>query len=362
MGISLIVHVGLVSVTLGTGLITAIYRYLAYKNNDIYLETFARRAFRLLAVTELFSGVWGTVITVVMAGFFTGLFAMFANVLFTPIVIALIGIMIRIPAIAAFWYTWGRIDPFRHSILGFVMALSGFMIPLGFRALMSDITVPTAIGSFLDNRPFGAFDAYFSSLYWNLYLHTVLAVISVGGFMVVSIMALDGDAKGVKIAAPYAFIPLMLQFVIGPLYLLQLHFEAPYVFNALVRVDQLLQGSGGLFTPAFAVKVISALALLWIGTKIYSDAKKGVINPYAKYGGFLAIFVAVAGEIVNSGSRYPYMVVLDSGGKRIEEYFNYYINIGDVFPAVVVILLFLVLSLVVFTVAAYYALIRKFVA
>ncbi|MCX8195692.1 MAG: cytochrome ubiquinol oxidase subunit I [Acidilobaceae archaeon] len=361
MGISLIVHVGLVSVTLGVGLITAIYRYLAYARNDSYLEVFARRAFRLLAVTELFSGVWGTIITVVLAGFFTGLFALLANVLFTPIVIALIGIMIRIPSIAIFWYTWGRIDPRTHSILGFVMALSGFMIPLGFRALMSDITAPVAIGSFLNKQPFGAFDAYFSSIYWNLYLHTVLAVISVGGFMVVSIMALDGDAKGVKIAAPYAFLPLVAQFLVGPLYLLQLHFSSPYVFDALVRIDKLLQGSGGLFSPAFAVKVLSALLLLWIGLNIYLGARRGAISPYAKYGGLLAIFVAVVGEIVNSGSRYPYMIVLDSAGKRIEEYFNYYIAIGDVFPAVIVILFFLIMSLVIFTIAAYYALIRKFV-
>lgn len=347
LGISVIVHVGLVSVTIGTSLVSAIYRYLAYKRNDLQLEAFARKAFRLLAVTELFSGVWGTVITVVLAGFFPGLFAKFVGALLVPIVIALIGIMVRLSTIVIFWYTWGRISAQLHSYIGFLVAITGFMIPFGFRALFSEITVPVALDG--GSSPFAA---YASPLFWNLYLHTALAVISVGAFMLVSIFAVGNDVNGMKIAMPYAFYPLMLQFLAGPLYYAQLHFSAEHMFKSM---------TGGPFTPVLALKVLLAFSLLYAAYLVNRSLKAGQIHPYAKYLGFWAIATAIFGEILNSGSRYPYMVVEGAQGTSLTAYFNYYISIAQVFPAVIVIVLFLVASIVVFTFAAYYALIKRYV-
>jgi len=91
------VHIALVSITLGVGVVTAYYRMLAVAKSDPWAEVFARRVFRAMVVTELFSGVWGTIITVVLAGFFPTLVALATNVLFTPIAIAIAAIMIRIP-------------------------------------------------------------------------------------------------------------------------------------------------------------------------------------------------------------------------------------------------------------------------
>lgn len=347
LGISVVVHVALVSVTIGTSLITAIYRYLAYKRNDLQLEAFARKAFRLLAVTELFSGVWGTIITVVLAGFFPTLFARFVGALLVPIVIALIGIMIRLSSIAIFWYTWGRINPSTHTYIGFIVAITGFMIPFGFRALFSEITVPTVLVD--GGSPFGA---YASTMFWNLYLHTALAVISVGAFMLVSVFAVDKDINGMKIAMPFAFYPLMLQFIAGPLYYAQIHFNAKHMFESM---------TGGPFTPVLVIKVLLAFSLLFAAVVVNRSLKAGQIHPYAKYLGFWAIATAIFGEILNSGSRYPYMVVEGSEGINLTQYFNYYISIAQVFPAVAVILLFLVTSIVIFTFAAYYAMIKRYV-
>ena len=106
--LSVAIHIVFVSTTLGVGIITALYRTLAVKRSDPFAEVFARRSFRIMIVSELFSGVWGTIITVILAGFFPGLVALATNVLFTPIAVSIASILIRIPSIAIFWYTWGE--------------------------------------------------------------------------------------------------------------------------------------------------------------------------------------------------------------------------------------------------------------
>jgi len=63
-GLAVALHVIFVSMTLGTGLLAALYRWRTYKTGDAWAELFARRVFKVLVVSELFSGVWGTIITV----------------------------------------------------------------------------------------------------------------------------------------------------------------------------------------------------------------------------------------------------------------------------------------------------------
>ncbi|MEM1873725.1 MAG: cytochrome ubiquinol oxidase subunit I [Acidilobaceae archaeon] len=347
-----LVHVAFVTVTLGVGLITAIYRYLAYVRNDLELELFSRRAFRLLAVSELFSGVWGTIITVIMAGFFPTLVALATNVLFLPIAIAITGIMIRIPSIAAFWYTWGRINPKYHVALGFVMALSGFLIPFGFRAIFAEITAPEAVGAFIAGETPSPLQAYTSPLFWALYAHTVFAAISVGGFVVVSVSALDGDVAGARRALPYALVFLLLQPVAGLAYYLTLAENASYIADRVTL---------GLTAPLFYLKLVLVAALIYLSLGLRGALASNSLPETAKYLGPLAIAIALLGEFVNDASRHPYMVVTGENGVGISAFFNYYLSFGQVLPAVLVILLFLIASLVVFTFALYYALIKKFV-
>lgn len=352
LGIATLVHVAFVTVTLGVGLITAIYRYLAYARRDEYLEAFSRRAFRLLAVSELVSGVWGTIITVVLAGFFPSLVALATNVLFTPIAIAVASIMVRIPSIAIFWYTWGRINPRLHSILGFIMALSGFGVPLGFRTIFAEITSPNAIDMFMTQGAAPAFQAYFSPLFWALYAHTVLAAISTGGFVVIAVMALHGDAKGAKIALPYALVFLLLQPVAGALYYLTLHREASYIADRITF---------GLYAPIFAVKLVLVASLIYLTLRLSEHLRAGALPDYAKHLGFIALAIVVLGELINDASRHPFMVVLDSEGIHIGSFFNYYLDVGQVLPVVMVILLFLIASLAIFSIALYYAIVKRFV-
>ncbi|MEM4043618.1 MAG: hypothetical protein QXU60_04340, partial [Sulfolobales archaeon] len=66
------------------------------------------------------------------------------------------------------------------------------------------------------------------------------------------------------------------------------------------------------------------------------------------------------GELINDGSRYPYMAVAGGSGIPIAGFFNFYMEVPE--PVVFVILGFLIFSIAVFMIAAYLALYKRFVA
>ena len=349
LGLAVLIHVSFVSVTLGVGLIAAIYRYLGYSRGDGYYENFARRAFRIMVIFELFSGVWGTIITVFLAGMFPNLLALATNVLFVPILIALISIMVRIPSIAAFWYTWDRISPGKHSLLGFVMAFSGFGVPFGFRTIFAEINHPQAVGVYLASGSVPAYVAFTNPVFWILYIHTVFAVVSVGGFVLLSLMCYEGDRKGAEIAWKFGYYLLPVQIVTGIIYWLILSIYSPYIYSAVTT---------GTYLPVFLLKMLLVLALLVLGFRVRKKIVLGEIPRYAEGIGFVAIATAFIGELMNSGARYPYMVVIGSQGVPISAFFNYYLEI----PAalVYVILGFLFLSIAIFLAAMFYGLLREY--
>ena len=352
LGLSVTLHMIFVAITLGVGLITAIYRYLAYKGSDAVLEAFARRSFRIMIISELFSGVWGTIITVFLAGFFPGLTALATNVLFTPIAISIASIMIRIPSIAIFWYTWGRISPGIHSLIGWVMALSGFGIPLGFRTLFSEITYPHAVALYLENNSASPWAAYGSPVYWALYLHTLFATISAGGFFLASISSLEKHLLGASIGIRFGFGFLLAQLFAGPLYWYTLHRYSPYIFNAVTFGD---------FSPLLILKMVLVVSLLVLGTYslAYLSTRKE-IHRHTLYLGPIALTIVVLGEVLNDGSRYPYIVVVGDKGLSLSTFFNFYMNIP---PTVIYVILgFLVFSIAIFVTAFYYAIAKRFLA
>jgi len=350
LGLAVTLHVIFVSMTIGTGLLAALYRWKAYRENDPWAELFARKVFKVLIVSELFSGVWGTIITVFLAGFFTAVTTLATNTLFIPIAIAIASIMIRIPTIAISWYTWGKIHPRTHSLVMWVMALSGFGVPFGFRAIFAEINHPVGVAYYLQTGHNPGFMPYSNPLFWTLYLHTAAAVISTGGFVAASLLALDKDPRGVKAGLLLGVGFLVAQLIFGPLYYFSLDWYSPLLFKAV----------NGEFLSLFVIKLAAVAALLALGFVSYKAARGGVISSYVKWLGPLALFTVALGEILNDGGRYPNLVILGDKGLSADLFANFYIDIP--MPAVYVILAFLVLSVVVFTMAAFYALYKRFIA
>jgi len=362
LGLSVSLHIMLVTITLGLGVITAAWRYLAYSRGDAWYESAARRAFRVMVVTELFSGVWGTIITVFLAGFFPGLTALATNVIFLPIAIAIASIMIRIPSIGIFWYTWGKVSDRTHVLIGFIMAIAGFGVPLGFRYIFAETVYPYAAGMALQGHVEQARLAVFSNpVYPYLMLHTVFAALSVGGFMVASLFAIRGqeDARAVKTGALLGLVFLVLQAAAGAAYLfIALANYAPIIYDNVFGV--LLGASATInLSPVFLLKMVVVLALLVFGYLTFVNSGKGAVPSYAKYLAPLALLAVVLGEVMNDGGKYPYMVALGKEGLPTSVFFNAYMPIP--MGAVYVILAFFITAIVIFTVAFYYAIFKKFV-
>lgn len=343
LGFSVLLHIIFVSITIGVAWISAISRLMSYRKKDAYLERFARKSFKILIVFELFSGVWGTIITVFLAGFFPTLTALATNVLFAPLLIALVGIMIRIPSIGIFWYTWGKIHPRTHSVLGLIMAISGLLIAFGFRAIFSEITAPKAVAEFITTGAVNAFSAFTSQIFWLLYFHTIFAALSIGGFIVAFLSSLEKDQRGIKAGYLYGIVFLLLQIPIGALYWFSLSDKAVYMFENITY---------GAFLPVFVAKI--TVVTLLLAFSLFGFSKLA----YAKVLTFLSLSAVLLGELMNSGARSPYMVVLRKEGIHYTAFANFYIKIP--FEAVYVILAFLVVSIIVFMIALFYALFRRY--
>lgn len=346
LGLALLVHVVFVSITLGAGLTAALLRWLAYKRGDRQLELSSRRVLKLLLVSELYSGVWGTVITVFLAGFFTPLLTLATNALFIPLSVAVASIMVRIPAIAASWQTWGRISPRAHTALMWIMAASGFGIPFGFRAVFAELHYPLAVGYYLRTGTNPGILAYHNPLFWLLYLHTVAAVISTGGFAATHVLASRGDYRAAGAAFKMGAYMLFAQLIFGPAYWLGLSLYSPLLYELVTH------------SPLMAVKVIAVAALAVLAVKSLRALKSAQLGPI-KFLTPLAALAVVVGEVMNSGIRYPSLVFMGREALQASLFANFYVAVP--FPLVGVILAFAALSAIIFLVASYLALVKHLV-
>jgi cytochrome d ubiquinol oxidase subunit I len=361
LGISIIVHVVIVNITIGSGWISAMARFLGWLRGKPELEIMSRKAFKILMVHELFSGVWGTIITVILAGFFPTLTAIATDVIFYPILIALSSIFVRIPSIALFWYTWGKVKSSVHVVLGFVMALSGFGIPFGFRYIFAQLTYANAIELALQGfKDLARVAVFFNPVYVPLILHTWFGAMSIGGFIVASFFTIKGNVnvKFAWIGLWHGVVFLILQAFVGPWYLVTLSAKAPILFDNLVGAV----GSSLNILPVFIAKISLVTSLALVSAMVWSAVRHGNGNVprYALMLGPMAVTVAIAGEFMNDGGRYPFMVLEGQTGIRVAEFMNVYLDIplGTVYGVVAILVGFIVL----FMGTAYYALNRRYLS
>jgi cytochrome d ubiquinol oxidase subunit I len=321
----------------------------------------SRRVFKILVITELFSGVWGTIMTVILAGLFPTFLAIATDVLFHPILIALTSIIIRIPSIVIFWYSWGRISPRAHSSLGFVMAASGLGVPIGFRYLFAEITSPHAILFALKGyRDEARIQVFFNPTYPSLILHTIQGALIVGSLVTASYFAIKNNTNvgfsryGLWIGA----ILLPLQTIVGTWYLLSLGTESPILFRNLMGIS----GSTFNAAPLFTAKIlIVALIAVFIYGGLKTAKGGGTAMPrYVAHLGTLGVVMLIISEFINDGARYPYFVLVGESGLRPAEFMNIYMDIP--LPIVYLVLGSLMLLTGVFIAMFYYALNRKLLA
>jgi cytochrome d ubiquinol oxidase subunit I len=357
LGLSVIVHVTLVNLVLGFSVITPLTEYLSYRRSDEELMDVARRSFKFLVVSDLVAGVWGTWITVVLGGLWPTLTYIVTTVLFVPITIAVLGILISIPSIAIYWYSWGKVSRRIHLLVGAFMGFGALLVPLGFRMIFSFIDNPIGFNQALAGDLYAVFA---NPIYPVIVLKSWFGALTMSTLLAAGIYAWNsrksGEREGNLKASHYLLalgIPfLLVQSILGITYLFTLQNQSPYIFAAITANAGVAQYD---FLPLFLAHPTLVL-VMWVSAVAIFVQQRGA-RPSRLFAILLILSTALAlpiGEVVNDASRAPYMIVNGTSGSLASVFVNSMIpvswSIADlaVAVAVVVMSVFFVILYVIF--------------
>ncbi|MEM3832090.1 MAG: cytochrome ubiquinol oxidase subunit I [Thermoprotei archaeon] len=325
LGISVLVHVTLVNLVLGFSVIIPFVEYLSYKRKDKELEDVAKRLFRYLVISDLVAGVWGTWITVVLAGLWPTLTYIATTVLFIPITIAIIGILISIPTIAVYWYTWGKISQKVHLTLGVLMAIGALMVPAGFRMIFSFINNPVGLNEALAGNLYAVFN---NPIYPAILLKSWFGGLTMSALMAAGIYSLKNSKKlevkesmkAAKIMIKFGIVFLLVQSIFGVYYFYVLNQDAPYIYSAIVGNTNIAHYN---FLPLFLAH-IGLVVFMWISALIlFVQLRSGSSSRFLSLVLISATFFALPiGEAMNDASRAPYMVISGASGLPANNFAN----------------------------------------
>jgi len=341
LGTILLIHLTFVNINIGLGFYSFILRWRSLSNIEVVKP--ARKVFKFLAASEVVSGVYGTMITVVLAGFWPTLMNIAAIILFIPLLISIIGIIVRLTFIAAYWYTWDKVQPKIHLVIGLMMALSGLMIPAGFRYIFAFINNPVGLISVnpISGNPL---EALTNPVYPPLLLHTWFGALSIGFLAAAAGLAWSSKTdKTIEKWSAYAGLlgGLMIipQGLTGFLFWSTLSFHSPYLFNSM---NKSFLPTGYTLTDVshtFLGMVLLAIIILTLGViHYYQPTKRWIAYSLAP----MAIASLIFGEITHDIGRLPYMVITGETGIPMETFINRLLIIEStlVFSVVAVILFF----------------------
>lgn len=325
LGIAVLVHVTLVNLVLGFSVIIPFVEYLSYKRKDKELEDTAKRLFRYLVISDLVAGVWGTWITVVLGGLWPTLTYIAATVLFIPITIAIIGILISIPTIAIYWYTWGKISQRAHLAIGALMGIGALMVPAGFRMIFSFINNPIGLNEALSGNLYSVFN---NPIYPPILLKswfgglTMSALIAAGIYSLKSSKKLETEksVKASKLMIKIGIVFLFIQTIFGVYYFYTLGQYAPYIYAAIIGDTNIAHYN---FLPLLLTHV-GLVTLMWISAlmlyyQLRSERSSQLLSLILILTAFFALPV---GEAMNDASRAPYMVITGTSGLSANNFVN----------------------------------------
>lgn len=348
LGVILLTHLTFVNINIGLGFYSVILRWKSLSNPEPLRA--ARKIFKFLIATEVVSGVYGTMITVVLAGIWPTLVNIATIILFIPLIVSIIGIIIRLTSIAAYWYTWDKVGARIHLAIGLLMAFSGVMIPVGFRYIFAFINNPVGLTS-LNPISGNIIEALMNPVYPPLLLHTLFGALSIGFLAASAGLAWSSKVdKTVERWSGYSSLlgGLMIipQGLTGFWFWSTLSFHSPYLFASLNKSFLPIQHSSTDVSYLFLGMVLLSIVILMFGMIHY-------YQPYRRWIAFMLAPLSIAtlmfGEIAHDIGRLPYMVIVGEKGVPVEFFINRLLFID---PA----LMFSVVSAILFFTAIFIAL------
>ncbi len=332
LGYATIVHLFLVNIVLGIAIFIPILEYIYIKRNDNDIKEIAKKIFKLMVVMDLFAGVWATWITVFLGGFWPLLTFYATTVLFIPLTISLIGILISLPSIGVYWFTWEKINQRLHFLIGIVLAIGTTMVPIGFNMIFSFINDPVGMNQALQNNDLYA--VFANPLYPEFTLHRIFGALTLVSLVYSGIFLYRYWKSGNEIYRKgagiflWASLPIILiESILGAIYAMELNINSQYIASSVLGPFS-SNPTGSMF-PLFVVFMILVF-LLWVilfyllyaYQKNFKSIGTSILLPV------LALITLPLGEFINDYSRYPYFIVTGNTGIPASDFFNNIMNIS----------------------------------
>lgn len=325
LALSFSFHIVMVNLGIFLALYVPYLKWKADKEGDQAKDRVAYKLMRFYAATYGVAGVFATIFTVFLLSFYPHFLGLAGNITLIPFGLAILMIVLHFFSITGFYYGWYRWSRPAHYTFGFLLALSGILIPFGFRSVFAFLNIPMGLELSGGKLHLNVSEALHNPTFWPLYIKSLTAAITAGSLAVIGGLAFsyarsnDADYKKaigevVKQLAPVAAVGLVLMLVFGLWYALSLE-NIPYKFNNVFARFGWKAGDGTIHYDVswlFALKMIFFLAQVYVISVAYKHLRAGVI-PENKvnllfWGGIIALTTVALGELLNAFSQYPYFI------------------------------------------------------
>ena len=330
LGLATLVHITFVNLVLGFSVIVPFTEYMSYRASDERLMKVAKRTFKYLILTDLVAGVWGTWMTIALAGLWPTLTYIATTVLFVPITIALVGILIAIPSVAVYWYTWGKISKRLHLFVGCLMAFGALLVPAGFRMIFAFVDDPVGLNEAVKGNLYAIFG---NPIYPIWVVWSWFGSLSMSALVAAGIYAWQsrGNENGEGLKEALYFLTLGIPFlvvtaILGAYFFFSLQTASLYIFAAITGNTAVAKYNFlSIFLLYPILVVITGLSAL----TLFVSAKQGKLSRPASLILVIAAFLMVPiVEAVNDASRAPYMVIAGDAGIPANTFANTMIPIS----------------------------------
>jgi len=316
------IHIVAVNVGIALATLVPILKRRAELSGDARLAETARGLFRIYAATYGLAGVMGTAFTVFLLSFYPEFVGVAGNIAMVPFGIAIVAIVLHFFAIVAYWYGWDAFSPTAHFYTGVLLALTAYLIPLGFRAVFAFLNTPAGLS--FDGKPWlDVARALANPTFLPLYLKSVVGALTLGFLFVSAVLAVKGLRGGglsgveedlYRDGLKWGTAGLLAMAFLGAWYTVSLT-------NTPIKFNNIFEGLGWAvpgverlsdYSWLFAVKMLLVLAQAYILLRL-TVFKPGEASTRAGYLGSIyaataAALTVLTGEYLNAFSQYPFFV------------------------------------------------------
>ncbi|MGC8556342.1 MAG: cytochrome ubiquinol oxidase subunit I [Conexivisphaera sp.] len=315
------VHIPLVYTVLGMIWTLPALEY-ASRRDGRYMDAVRGIARYLIAVYAV-GGVFGTIITVFLAGMLP-VFTNLAGALLWPVWATAIafGVAVALPLIGYWYRTLGSMSPGRHAALGFLTAGFTTVIPAMFRLIFAVVNYPAGVEVVRDPSSLIGFDLVVRN-YWSLLsnptyppllLATLLGAVAFANALVAFVYGYrSSHPETASIAGKVALAFGAASALSGVWYLVELYYYAPTMaWSILGSMPSTVPASlAQVYAPTYSLTVpfAAAIALGLIAAAALAASPRVRSRALNALGLLASIALVIDVEEVNLLSHLPYAII-----------------------------------------------------